>query len=141
VIGDLAAATSRGAPVPAVATAANQMGRAAARNIRATLAGRPRAPFVYRDKGSLAVIGRRKAIAQVGRLRAAGPVAFLLWALVHVVYLVGSRNRARVLATWIYSGVTYRRSARLITGVGSPLARGAREAYPGVVNQTVKTHG
>ncbi len=105
VVGDLAAATSGGEPVPAVATAAKQMGRAAAKNVLASIARRPRAPFVYSDKGSLAVIGRRKAVVQIGGLRYAGPGSFVLWAIVHLMVL-GSFNRAGVLAKWMYAGVT-----------------------------------
>jgi NADH dehydrogenase len=131
VVGDLAAIQSDGAPVPAVATAANQMGVHAARNVIAALAGRPRAPFVYLDKGSMATLGRHKAVAQIGRLRIGGYVAWMLWAFVHLLHLVGFRNRASVLMEWAYSYFTYERGVRLITGATpaepAPMASGTTE--------------
>lgn len=114
VVGDLAAASSRGVPVPAVATAANQMGRVAAQNVLATLDGRPRAPFVYDDKGSMAIISRHRAVAQIGRIRIQGSIASALWGLIHLIHLVGHRNRMRVLTGWAYSLITYERGDRLI---------------------------
>jgi NADH dehydrogenase len=115
IVGDMAAVMSRGAAVPAVATAANQMGHLAAANIVATIAGRPRTPFVYRDKGSLAIINRHAAVAQIGRLRIRGSLASALWGLVHLLHLVGHRNRWRVFAEWAYAHVTHDRGHRLIT--------------------------
>jgi NADH dehydrogenase len=103
----------------------------AARNVIAALAGRPRAPFVYLDKGSMATLGRHKAVAQIGRLRIGGYVAWMLWAFVHVLHLVGFRNRASVLMEWAYSYLTYERGVRLITGatpaVPAPMASGTTE--------------
>jgi NADH dehydrogenase len=115
-IGDLAAAKREdGGPVPGVAPAAMQMGRHAAATIRRDLRGEPRAPFRYRDKGTLATIGRAAAVAQIGRLELGGLVAWLLWLFVHVWFLIGFRNRVVVLSQWFWAYVTWARDARLIT--------------------------
>jgi NADH dehydrogenase len=127
VIGDAAAVpllSAAGAPlkdstdrpryVPGLAAAANQMGEHAARNILATLSGAPRQIFRYKDRGSLAVIGRGRAIADFGWLQLTGPVAFFTWFFVHLLYLAGFRNRASVLVEWAYAYLTYRPGARLV---------------------------
>jgi NADH dehydrogenase len=116
VIGDLAAVESGGRPVPGVAPAAIQAGRHTASNVRAALAGRPLEPFQYRDKGSIATIGRGAAVAEVGRARISGVLAWLTWLFVHIMYLIGFRNRALVLTEWAWSYLTWDRGARLITG-------------------------
>ena len=116
VIGDLAAATTNGKPVPGVAPAAIQGGQHAARCIRRRLAGESNVAFRYRDKGSLATIGRAAAVADFGRLRASGFIAWILWLTIHVFFLVGFRNRVFVLFSWAWSYVTFQRGARLITG-------------------------
>ena len=118
VIGDAAAVTStNGRPVPGVAPAATQMGKHAADNIRRDLDGEAREAFRYLNKGDLATIGRHKAVASFGgRLRFGGTIAWLLWLFVHIMYLVGFRNRASVLLSWMYSYFTYQRGVRLITG-------------------------
>ncbi|WP_242394016.1 NAD(P)/FAD-dependent oxidoreductase [Anaeromyxobacter oryzisoli] len=115
VAGDLAAVASDGAPVPGVAPAAIQEGRHAARNVLRALAGRRPLPFRYRDKGSLATIGRAAAVARIGRLQFAGFPAWLAWLLVHIFFLIGFRNRVAVLAQWAWSYATFKRGARLIT--------------------------
>jgi NADH dehydrogenase len=115
VIGDLAATTTRGKPVPGVAPAAMQMGAHAAKNIRRDLEQRDRVPFAYRNKGDLATIGRYRAIADFGRLRVAGGLAWWFWLFLHIMYLAGFRNRVSVLVEWAYSYFTYERGARLIT--------------------------
>ena len=115
VIGDMAAVTSKGKPVPGVAPAAMQMGRHTAKNIKRDLQQRPREPFVYRNKGDLATIGRHRAVADFGRLKLTGFVAWLFWLFVHIMYLAGFRNRLSVLIEWGYSYFTYERGARLIT--------------------------
>jgi len=116
VAGDLAAVTKRdGAPVPGVAPAANQEGRAAAMNILRTLRGEPRRPFRYVDKGNLATIGRYRAIAQFGKVSVSGYLAWWLWLLVHILYLAGFRNRLVVAIEWGYAYFTYQRGARVIT--------------------------
>ena len=114
VIGDLAIVMQNGKPVPAVAPAAMQMGDAAARNIRRDLRGEPRVSFRYRNKGDLATIGRHKAIADFGRFHVTGRLAWWFWLFVHIMYLVGFRNRLSVLLQWAYAYVTYQRGVRLI---------------------------
>jgi NADH dehydrogenase len=116
VAGDLAALECDGEPVPGVAPAANQEGRHAARTIRADLEGAPRRPFSYFDKGNLATIGRAKAVALFGSFRVAGFLAWLMWLFIHILYLVGFRNRVSVLLQWAYAYFTYQRGVRLITG-------------------------
>lgn len=116
VIGDLAAATTDGKPVPGVAPAAIQGGRHAARCIKAAVAGKPCPPFRYRDKGSLATIGRAAAVAHIGRLKFAGFFAWLAWMGIHIFFLIGFRNRIFTMASWAWSYVTFQRGARLITG-------------------------
>jgi NADH dehydrogenase len=115
VVGDLAAFPG----VPGVAPAAMQMGRHAARMIRADIEGGPRKAFRYRNKGALATIGRARAVADFGRIRFGGFLAWAAWLTVHVFYLVGFRNRLLVLASWAWSYVTFRRGARIITAVPS----------------------
>jgi NADH dehydrogenase len=115
VIGDMASITTKGKPVPGVAPAAMQMGAHAARNIRRDLEQRPRTPFVYRNKGDLATIGRHRAIADFGRFQVTGFLAWWFWLLLHIMYLAGFRNRLSVLIEWAYSYFTYERGARLIT--------------------------
>jgi NADH:ubiquinone reductase (H+-translocating) len=115
VAGDLAHLEQDGAPVPGVAPAAMQMGRHAARNVRRLLGGEATQPFRYRDKGSLATIGRNSAVAQFGRrLKISGFPAWLAWLLVHIFFLIGFRNRIVVMADWAVAYFTYQRHARLI---------------------------
>ncbi|MBX3299721.1 MAG: NAD(P)/FAD-dependent oxidoreductase [Acidobacteria bacterium] len=123
VIGDMAHFEQpNGEPVPGVSPAAMQMGRHAARNIIADLNGRERQPFVYRDKGSMATIGRSRAIAQSGRLKFSGFIAWLMWLFLHVFYLIGFRNRLAVMTDWFWAYLTRVRSARLITGDAEELS-------------------
>lgn len=124
VIGDLARVVQGGKPVPGVAPAAMQMGDHAARCLRDDLAGRPRRPFHYTDKGSLATIGRASGVADLGRLKFSGLIAWLLWLFIHIFFLIGFRNRVLVLLQWAWSYFTYDRGARLITarpGESTPL--------------------
>jgi NADH dehydrogenase len=93
-----------------------QQGRYVARTIEGDIAGRSRQPFVYRDKGQLATIGRSRAIVELGRLRFAGLFAWLLWIAVHIYYLTGFKNRLLVVIQWAWSYLTFRRGARLIVG-------------------------
>ena len=116
-VGDIAAVTAHGGTlVPAVAPAANQMGQHAARCIRRDLAGQPREPFAYFNKGDLATIGRHRAVAAVGALHLQGYVAWLAWLFIHILYLASFRNRLTVLVQWAYQYFTYQRGVRLITG-------------------------
>ena len=116
VVGDLALVNRDGLPpVPGVAQAAQQEGRTAAKNIRRLMHGEPTQPFRYRNKGDLAVIGRSRAIADLNRVRFTGFFAWLFWLFVHIMLLVGFRNRVSVLIQWAYSYFTYQRGVRLIT--------------------------
>jgi NADH dehydrogenase len=120
VIGDTAAVVDgRARRVPGVAPAAKQMGKHAAQTILAVIAGREFKPFVYRDYGNLATIGRKAAVTDFGQLRLRGFPAWLAWGLVHVFFLIGFRNRFTVMLDWAWSYITFRRGARLITGENS----------------------
>ena len=118
VVGDLAHLEQDGKPVPGVAPAAIQMGRYTARCVIDRLRDRPRPtpPFVYVDKGSLATIGRMAAVADLRGWKISGFIAWLLWLFVHILFLVGFRNRFIVLSQWAWSFITFDRGARLITG-------------------------
>src|SRR5215471_59760 len=116
VVGDLAAVKFDDTKmVPGVAPAAIQMGKFAARQIKRSLAGKPREKFVYWDKGSLATIGRSHAVADLGRLHFSGYFAWLSWLFVHLFFLIGFRNRFLVMAEWAWAYITYNQGARLIT--------------------------
>jgi NADH dehydrogenase len=108
-----------GKPVPGVSPAAMQMGKHVAKIIKAGFnAGAnppPRPPFKYRDKGTMATVGRSAAVAQMGKIKLAGYPAWLAWLFVHLIFLVGFRNRTAVLFQWAYSYFSNRRSARIIT--------------------------
>jgi NADH dehydrogenase len=117
VIGDLATMKDKhGNPLPGVAPVAMQQGKWIAHQIRADLAGKPREPFNYFDKGSLATIGRAAAIAEFGKIHISGFFAWLAWLFIHIMFLIGFRNRLVVLISWAWSYLTYKRAARLITG-------------------------
>ncbi len=118
VVGDLAAALSAGQPVPGVAPAAMQQGRHVAHQIAADLTGKPRTAFRYRNKGSLATIGRARGVADFGWLRFGGLAAWVAWLAIHIFYLIGFRNRVFVFFSWAWSYLTFRRGARIITGAG-----------------------
>jgi NADH dehydrogenase len=120
VVGDLAALTQDGKLVPGVAPAAMQEGRHAAQEIARAIAGQPRRPFRYWDKGSLATIGRSSAVADFGKLQLSGFIAWAAWLFIHILYLIGFRNRVLVMVEWAWAYVTYQRGARLITG-GAPV--------------------
>jgi NADH dehydrogenase len=118
VIGDTALARGAdGKPLPGIAPVAKQQGAYAARVIGARVQGKlvPK-PFRYRHRGTMATIGRRSAVADFGRFRLSGFIAWLLWGLVHVYFLVGFRNRIAVTMGWLWAYVTFGRGARLITG-------------------------
>lgn len=114
VVGDLAAVVSNGRPVPGIAPAAKQMGAHAAATIAASLAGRPRNAFRYRDYGLLATIGRRAAVVEISGLKLSGMLAWCFWLAAHIFFLIGFRNRLVVLLDWAWAYVTYARSARII---------------------------
>jgi NADH dehydrogenase len=113
VIGDTAAcADGRGGTLPGIAPVAKQQGRYVADRIL----GRARRPFRYRDYGNLATIGRRRAVADFGRIRLSGFPAWLIWCVAHIWFLVGFRSRLSVTLNWAWNYFTFARSARLITG-------------------------
>jgi NADH dehydrogenase len=117
VIGDLSSLKdASGKPVPGLGSAAMQEGRTAAANILRDLHGEARLPFKYFDKGTMATIGRKRAVAQIGRLHLSGYFAWLMWLFVHLLLLVGFRSRLMVMREWVWAFFTRERSARLITG-------------------------
>jgi len=117
VVGDLATLVQDGRLIPGVGPAAIQEGRAAARNILRELRREPRKPFRYFNKGDLATIGRSRAIADLGWIRFSGWFAWVFWLFVHIMYLVGFRNRIVVLFEWAYAYFTSQAGVRLITDV------------------------
>ena len=123
VVGDLAYFEQEGRMVPGVAPAAMQQGRHAASNIKRALQGRPATPFHYINKGDLATIGRSRAIADFGFFKMVGFPAWWLWLFLHIMYLIGFRNRLSVLLQWAYAYVTYGRGVRLITPSHSTVPR------------------
>jgi NADH dehydrogenase len=132
VTGDLASVVQDGKPVPGVAPAANQMGDQAARNVLRLVRGQPTRPFRYVDKGSLATIGRRAAVAEVRGLKLWGLPAWLAWLGIHIFFLIGFRNRIVVLFEWALAYFTHQRNARLILEPRElpPEAPGAHAAEP-----------
>ncbi len=124
VAGDLAAVTREdGTLVPGVAQGGIQGGQHAAMNIERAIAGQPLRAFHYHDKGSLATIGRAAAVADLGRIRLSGFLAWLFWLVLHIFFLIGFRNRLLVFVQWAWAYVTYQRGARLITGRIGPVLR------------------
>jgi NADH dehydrogenase len=116
VVGDLAALEQNGSQVPGVAPAAIQGGKHVAANIKRALKKQPLEPFRYKDKGSLATIGRAAAVADLGRLKVSGLFAWWLWWAIHIAFLIGFRSRLLVMFGWAWSYFTFQRGARLITG-------------------------
>lgn len=114
VLGDAAAVKQGDGYVPGVAPAAIQMGQYAAKRVTARLNGIAMPPFRYRDKGSLATIGRRAGVAEFAGRRFSGAIAWLLWLFVHLFFLIGFRNRLVVMVEWAIAYLTYQRSARVI---------------------------
>jgi NADH dehydrogenase len=135
VLGDLAhARQSDGRPLPGVAPVAMQQGAYVASLIKGRLRGQPTPPFRYRDRGSMAVIGRSAAVAQIGRLRLHGFVAWLAWLFIHLMYLVEFQNRLLVLVQWGWNYCTWNRSARLITETSKSREEHAWPAQPAANN-------
>jgi len=138
VCGDLAHVEEKGRQIPGVAQPAMQMGRHAAQMIAQDMAGKPRTPFHYFDKGDMATIGRHAAVANVQwpfKAHWAGTLAWLSWVTVHLFFLVGFRNRLAVFFSWAWTYLTFNRGARLITG--SPLLPGWG-SQPGIRPQTLR---
>jgi len=114
-MGDLAQfVLEDGKMLPGIAAVAHQQGLHAARMILADLAGRPRWPFHYIDRGQMATIGHNKAVAEIGPLHVKGRPAWYLWVFVHIYFLVDFRNRMVVMMQWAWTYLTNRRGARLI---------------------------
>ena len=115
VVGDAAYVEADGAPLPMVAPVAMQMADAAADNIRRTLRGQPAQAFRYKDPGSLATIGRNAAVAHLFGIPFTGFVAWVMWLVVHIIQLIGFRNKLFVLLNWAWDYFFYERAVRLIT--------------------------
>ena len=130
VIGDLAGATGRdGEPLPQLAQVAIQGGRHTAGNIRRRLAGKAYRPFRYHNHGIMATIGRRSAVAELpGRIRFRGTLGWMAWLAVHLVFLVGFRNRIVVLVNWAWNYLTWDRASRVILNDGSRAPTGSHRA-------------
>ena len=153
VVGDTATLLQNGAPIPGVARAAIDGGRYAAADILRALRGEPRPPFQFHNPGMLATIGRGAAIADFGRLKLSGFVAWAAWLLIHILFLIGFRNRFAVVLEWAVAYLTYDRGARLITGtlpeattapeVAAPARRGAPQdgARPATVSPNAPRDG
>jgi len=119
VLGDTALVTGVGGqPLPGVAPVAKQQGAYVAQVIAARVAGRPVAPFHYRDYGMLATIGRSHALVQFGRVKLSGFPAWVLWCFAHIFFLIGFRNRLFVMLNWAWNFLASRRGARLIIAMG-----------------------
>jgi len=117
VLGDAALAIHEdGRPLPGVATVAQQQGKYIVKLLMRRARGKEAGPFRYRDPGSMATIGRSRAVAEIGRLKFTGFPAWVLWSLVHIYGLIGFRNRAGVALSWFWSYLTFERGMRLITG-------------------------
>ncbi|HXL13406.1 MAG TPA: NAD(P)/FAD-dependent oxidoreductase [Bradyrhizobium sp.] len=112
-----------GNPVPGIAPAAKQQGRYVANVIKARLRGETSAPFKYKHAGSLAQIGKRKAVIDFGRIKLRGTIAWWIWGLAHIYFLIGLRNRLSVALSWLWIYVRDQRAARLITQGSSKVAR------------------
>jgi NADH dehydrogenase len=138
VIGDLAAfAVADGSTLPGLAPVATQQGKHVADNLIAVLEHRPTAPFSYVDKGIMATVGRASGLAQSGPLRLSGMLGWLAWLFIHILFLIGFRNRLVVLFQWAWAWFTYGRSARLITGTTPvPLHRQLEAAVDAPANRS-----
>jgi len=143
VVGDMASLKQgNGEPVPGVSPAAMQMGEATARNILRDLKGKPPKDFEYLDKGTMATIGRSKAIADVKGLHFSGLIAWLMWLFLHVFFLIGFRNRIYVMMEWFWAYLSRERSARLITGDADELRDALKflNAGPNIPGEIKRKH-
>ena len=118
VIGDAALAIGNdGKPLPGVAPVAKQQGKYVARLLIGRATGKELPPFRYRDFGILATIGRKRAVVQMRGLRLSGFLAWVLWSVAHIYFLIGFRNRLVVALNWAWNYLTFQRGTRLITGI------------------------
>lgn len=115
VIGDAALFVENGKPLPGVAPVSMQQGRYVANVLKKSIPKEQRKPFRYFDKGNLATIGRAKAVLQIGKVKFSGLFAWLIWAFVHIAFLVNFRKRYRVMTEWIWYYITFKNGIRLIT--------------------------
>ncbi len=121
VIGDMASLRdTKGRIVPGLASSAMQMGKATAKNILRLMRGEASVPFTYLDKGNMATIGRNKAIAEIGKVHLSGLIAWLAWCFIHVMLMIGFKNKILILFEWVWSYVSGQGSVRLITGSNEP---------------------
>ena len=109
--------------MPGIAPAAKQQGRYVAEALKARLSGAKPAPFRYKHAGSLAQIGKRKAVIDFGRIKLRGSLAWWIWGIAHIYFLIGLRHRLSVALSWLWNYVRDQRSARLITQGSSKVAR------------------
>lgn len=116
VVGDAANFIENGKSLPGIAPVAMQQGRYIGKLIKNRLENRDIPSFNYSDKGSMATIGRAKAIFQAGNIKLSGFIAWIMWAFIHIMYLIGFRNRYRVMAEWVWYYISFKPGARLITG-------------------------
>jgi NADH dehydrogenase len=122
VIGDTALVLDgEGKPVPGIAPAAKQQGRYVARLIRSRLEGKELGPFRYDHQGNLATIGRHAAVIDFGRVRLKGWIAWWVWGIAHIYFLIGVRSPLMVALQWLWSYLTFGKGARLITGAADPI--------------------
>jgi len=132
VIGDAANCRGQdGKALPGLAPVAMQQGSFVAQLIEQGVAPSARPPFIYADRGMLATIGRAKAVAQIGRLHVSGLLAWLLWCIVHIFFLIGVRSRLRVMSEWIWYYVTFKPGARLLFEQPEPPHRKSPGSHPG----------
>jgi NADH dehydrogenase len=118
-----------GEPLPGLAPVAKQQGKYVGEVVARLVRGEPPPPpFRYRDQGALATIGRHSAIADLGWVKLTGPVAWVLWGIVHIFFLIGFRSRMAVFLNWIWAWLTYGRGARLITGDTTALGLAVKPA-------------
>jgi len=127
VIGDAAHLEQDGTQVPGVAPAAIQMGSYVAKHLKARLNGKTSKPFRYRDKGSMATIGRAAAVAHLGKWQLTGFFAWLAWLFVHLMFLVGFRSRLAVLLSWAWAYLAYKPAAQVIPELADSSAPGPKE--------------
>jgi NADH dehydrogenase len=132
VVGDLAVAKdAHGEPLPGVAQVAMQGGVCAAKNIQRAIAGKPPKPFHYRDKGMIATIGWNRAVAKIGPLELSGFLAWAIWALIHIAFLINFRSRFSVMLQWTWAYISRDRGSRLISGDQAPNTAPAPETAAG----------
>lgn len=145
VVGDMASVESGGKPVPGVAPAAIQMGRYVGNLIKREIdVGKvvpPRKPFIYWDKGSLATIGKAKAVAEIAGFKFSGYFAWLVWSLVHITFLISFRNRLIVMFNWAWGWFFFSKSARLITGDANIRVDEVREGEVVISQKFTAPHG